>query len=199
MFPARCPIVTLGFLLLGAAAVRAHTFVNEPDLGQLIGESDLVVRGTITEDSHPAEGMLVATVRVDRALRGSLPVERSAASGATRAAGEELVFASDLNHGVRYAAGERAVIFLRGRAPECARAPCPLFSPQRFGNKFRITSFDPTGYDALVAGLPAAAAIADPALRTRALIDLFTSQRSSPEKAVRDYVERRLNGINARP
>lgn len=168
-----------------ASAGFAHMLTRRDDLGTLTQRSDLVVRGVISRTSDEAR---VSSIRVDKVLKGRAPVG-------------EIVFASDPDHGVRYRARERVLLFLQTRAGSADRktgGPLPThFSPQMFTEKYRITSFDPTGYDALIEGLVRLETGGSP--RSSEFRDLLRTQLKSPEKAVRDYAAQRLRGFSETP
>jgi hypothetical protein len=158
--------VPVALLTLAAAAAHAHVRDRRATLGELAAQADAIVRGTVTQASRGEHGWLRTTLQVDRALYGSMT--------------GEIVFAADLDHGVRYAAGERVVVFLRRRRA----GGSAWFSAQHEGEKYRITSFDLTGYDGLVTGLRAAAGAPDVRARTRAVL---RAAQDSHEPQVRRY------------
>jgi hypothetical protein len=163
-------------LLLLASGVSAHNVVDTPDLGKLITSAELIVRGPISAETRPEKGALVATLKVDKVLKGNAP-------------GEEIVFESDPDHGVRYRHGERVLLFLTQLPPGSE----PRYvSPQIFQAKYTITSFDPTGYDALVTGLLQLSKVADRSARQQRLKELMTQQLDSHERDVRLYAKRML-------
>jgi hypothetical protein len=158
-------------LLLVSSSVSAHNVVDTPDLGKLITTADLIVRGSITAGTRMKDGARVATLKVDKVLKGDTP-------------GKEIAFQSDPDHGVRYQRGERALIFLTQRPP----GSLPRYaSPQIFRAKYTITSFDPTGYDRLVSGLLQIAKVKDRTARDARLKELMTKQLRSHEYDVRSY------------
>jgi hypothetical protein len=163
-------------LLCVASRAPAHNVVEAPNLGQLITTAEVVVRGTITTATHAEKGALVASMRVDKVLKGN-------------ATGKEIVFKSDPDHGVRYRRGERALIFLDGLPPGSE----PRYvSPQIFHAKYTITSFDPTGYDGLVVGLLELSTVNDRSTRSQRLKALMTQQLGSHERDVRLYAADQL-------
>jgi hypothetical protein len=167
------------FLFLASSAL-AHHAVEQPSLGRLILDQEIVVRGAVVGESRLREGALVARLRVEKVLKGRL-------------AEKEIEFASDPDHGVRYRAGERALVFASR-----AHGKPALVSPQVFSMKYPITSFDPSGYDALVAGLLAAERLDHPAARLHKLKEVLIAQLASHEKAVRVYAAGRLVAIARR-
>lgn len=168
---------------------RAHYLARHPTIGELILSADLVVRGTITRGTYREGGYRLAGLHVDKVLKGHLDAG-------------QITFASDPDHGVTYSRGERVVVFLTrtavDRLPSSFARPV-YFSPQEFGAKFRITSFDPTGYDGLVSGLAAAARIPDLSLRRAKVIEVLTAQLRSHERKVRQYAGRVIAALSAQP
>ena len=92
-------------------------------MDDLVAGADLVVRGTIIEASQAAQGMLWAALRIEKMLKGIWPTE-------------EIRFASDLQHGVPYAYGERVLVCLR--CSGSGNGPIQLFSPQRLSDRERV-------------------------------------------------------------
>jgi hypothetical protein len=158
-------------LLLIASSVSAHNVVDTPNLEKLITTADLIVRGSITAGTRMKDGARVATLKVDKALKGESP-------------GKEITFQSDPDHGVRYQRGERALVFLTQLPP----GSDPRYaSPQIFRAKYVITSFDPTGYDQLVSGVLQIAKIKDRTAHDARLKELMTKQLRSHEYDVRYF------------
>ncbi len=167
--------------LLAAGAAQAHNIGEQPTLGDLITGQDLIVRGTITAASQLERGALVATLRVDKVLKGAL-------------AEQVIHFVSDPDHGIRYAASERALVFLSPQAAS-GGANRQYISPQIFAARYTLTSFDPTGYDALVTGVVAAQRLTAPAARALQLKTLMLAQLDSPERPVRLYAAHTLTAL----
>jgi hypothetical protein len=163
-------------LVLQAAPVFAHQIVEQPSLGRLIAASDVVVRGTITQPSRAERGTLVAALRVDEVLKGTLSEA-------------EVRFASDPDHGIDYASGERVLLFL---SPAPPGSPAGFVSPQVFGMRYPVTSFDPTGYDGLVVGLLAAEREPAGPARARKTKEVLLAQLGSHERRVRLYAAEAL-------
>jgi hypothetical protein len=158
-----------------AGTALAHNAIDQPSLGRLILEQEIVARGTIVGESRMDGGMLVGRLRADRVLKGTLPAQ-------------EVDFASDPDHGIRYQSGERVLLFLT----RADRKQPPFTSPQVFSMKYPITSFDPSGYDALVAGMLEAGRVADDTARFRELKDVMLAALRSHERDVRLYAAEQL-------
>lgn len=174
-------LLAVGPVLLALAApAPAHQVVDQPSLGRLIVSSPVIVRGTIGRASRAERSSLVASLRVEKVLKGEI------------AAGE-VSFASDPDHGIDYASGERVLLFL---SPAPPGSPAPFTSPQVFGMRYPITSFDPTGYDGLVAGLLAAEKEADPPARSCKRKEVLLGQVASHERKVRLYAASALSVEN---
>jgi hypothetical protein len=163
-------------LLALAAPAFAHQVVDQPSLGRLIASAEVIVRGTIGEPSRAERGALIASLRVDKTLKGKV----SAA---------EITFASDIDHGIRYAAGERVLLFL---SPAPPGSPARFTSPQVFSMRYPITSFDPTGYDSLVSGLLAVEREPAGPVRSCRLKEVLLGQVDSHERKVRLYAAEAL-------
>lgn len=162
-------------VLVFASAALAHQAVDQPGLGRLIVEQEIVARGAIVRASAMQDGALVARLRTDAVLKGTLP-------------SKEVDFASDPDHGVRYQQGERVLVFLARAGPK----PPPFVSPQIFAMKYPITSFDPSGYDALVAGLVDASRLRDRTARLAKLKQVVLAALGSHEKSARLYAASQL-------
>jgi hypothetical protein len=181
--PTRAALLRTVALLLLASPAPAHNVVDTPNLGKLITTAEVIVRGPITADTRAVKGALVATVKVDKVLKGEAP-------------DKQIVFKSDPDHGVSYQRGERALIFLTKLPPGSE----PRFlSPQIFRAKYTITSFDPTGYDALVTGLLRVSKVEDPSARDARLKELMTQQLHSHEYDVRAYAVQAIEELEAKP
>jgi hypothetical protein len=171
--------IGLSLLPLGGPAL-AHQIVERPSLGRLIASADVIVRGTIVQASHAARGALIASLRVDKTLKGDVDAA-------------EITFASDPDHGIDYKSGERVLLFL---SPAPPGSPARFTSPQVFGMRYPITSFDPTGYDGLVLGLLAAAREAEGSARSCKRKEVLRAQLASHERRVRLYAAEALAGAN---
>jgi hypothetical protein len=179
----RPSLVALSIAIASTAArlALAHHAVEQPSLGRLVVEQEIVARGAIVRESRMQRGMLVARLRADAVLKGELPAP-------------QIDFASDPDHGIRYQANERVLVFLNRVA---GKQPAFL-SPQVFSMKYSITSFDPSGYDAVVAGLLGANRADDETTRSRRLKDVMLAALGSHERSVRSYAAAEIPALTRR-
>jgi len=178
-------VLSVSLTLIHVSPAAAHNAVRQPDLGTLVLKEQIVVRGTIRRETRSESGLRIAVLGVEKVLKGAVEEQ-------------EIRFASDPDHGVRYASGERVLVFLsRTGASAAQRRATPYVSPQVFSMKYPITSFDPTGYDRLVTGLVEAEKMNDRAARLGRLKELLVAQLGSHERKVRLYAADTLRVVAA--
>src|SRR4026209_424966 len=113
-------LMLLSVGLFHASTAAAHNAVRQPDLGTLVLKEEIVVRGTIRRETRTESGLRIAVLGVEKVLKGAVE-------------DQEIRFASDPDHGVRYASGERVLVFLsRTSASAAQRRATPYVSPQVF-------------------------------------------------------------------
>lgn len=163
----------------GAAPASAHSLHERQTFDGLVSSADLIVRGAIVEASRREHGELWATLVIHKPLKGVW-------------SGERVRFASDVDHGVHYAEGERVIVFLQ--RVTVANDPNKLFSPQRLAAKYRITSYRTDGYDALVT-LLVEAAVQPASKRSAFLRQGLAPIRQSSEANAREFATQALQQL----
>jgi hypothetical protein len=161
---------------------------QQPTLGEYVISADLIVRGTVIEASRLAGSQRVTALRIDKVLK------RADLSTASLTSGSIVTFASDPNHGVRYAQGERVVVFLQ-RQVTSRPSPAQYTSPQLFGAKYRLTSFDPTGYDGLIRDLAMLHEKQDFIRQRNKLLQVLPADTHSHEPQARKYAQALLKEL----